>query len=143
MKIFIGADHGGFELKSKIMTTLKLDSDISLVDCGAFELNLKDDYPIFAKAVITNISKNKDSLGILICKTGIGMCMAANRHVGIYAALCTSQIHAIKSRQHNNANVLCLDSEFISNEDNLTILKTFLETPFTNLERHIKRIQMF
>lgn len=141
MKIFISSDHGGFELKSKLKTFIQGLGDFDLVDLGPYELNPTDDYPIFAKNLSEQVLQNQESLGILICRTGVGMSIAANRFKGIYAALCTTKEHAKRAREHENANVLCLDSEFIKQDTNLDIVKIFLETKFTNEERHIRRIK--
>jgi len=140
MKIFIAADHGGFELKAALLSFIKETFNFEIEDLGAVELNPTDDYPLFAKALSDKIIQNPDTMGILICRSGIGMSITANRHFGIFAALCTSEEQASISREHNNANVLCLDSEFISEEINKQIVSKFLTTQFTNDERHLRRL---
>lgn len=140
MKLFIASDHGGFELKHKIIEFIKSKFDYEIEDLGPYQLDPSDDYPIYAKKLSTNILEESGSLGILICKTGIGMSIAANRYSGIFAALCTTKEHAVRSRQHENANVLCLDSEFIEENTNKEITELFLSTPFSKEERHVRRI---
>ena len=140
MKIYIAADHGGFELKGKLKEFIKSTFNYDIEDLGAYELNPTDDYPIFAKNLAMKIIDNPQALGILICRTGIGMSIAANRFSGIFAALCTTKEHAVRSRQHENANILCLDAEFISEESNKEILRLFLTTDFSHEERLLRRI---
>jgi len=142
MKIYIASDHGGFELKAKLTEFINTNYSFQVEDLGALELDPADDYPVYAKALSQKVVATPESFGILICKTGVGMSIAANRFQGIFAALCTTKDHAIRSRQHENANVICLDSEFIDFETNLEIVKLFLNTPFSNEERHVRRIKM-
>lgn len=139
MKIFIAADHGGFTLKNEIIKEL---DEFSFTDLGPQELNLEDDYPDFAKILCDSLLQEPGSTGILICKSGIGMSIAANKFKGIFAALCFTPEHAKKAREHNNANVLCLDSEYGSPETHLEIVKTFLQTEFLGWEtRHGRRVK--
>lgn len=139
MKIFIAGDHGGFTLKNEIIKEL---DEFSFIDLGPLELNLDDDYPDFARILCDSLLHEPGSTGILICKSGIGMSIAANKFKGIFAALCFTPEHAKKAKEHNNANVLCLDSEYGSKENHLEIVKTFLQTEFLGWEtRHGKRVQ--
>lgn len=140
MKIYIGADHGGFELKSKIIDFLKARK-YGVVDCGAYQLNVEDDYPLFAKEVCKKIMEDTTSKGILICRSGIGMSITANKFKGIYAALCTSNEQSQRAIEHNHANVLCLDSEFIDENLNLQIVEEFFKSNEDNEERHLRRIK--
>ena len=140
MKIFIGTDHGGFNLKNTIVEELNNNSTYEVFDCGALSLDLEDDYPIFAQEVCKAVLTNANSVGILLCRTGIGMSIAANKFKGIYAALCTSKEQAQRAKEHNNANVICLDSEFIRESVNLEIINTFLNELPSNHERHFRRI---
>jgi ribose 5-phosphate isomerase B len=126
-KIFIGADHAGFELKSELLAQLELEYDIH--DCGTDSLE-RTDYPLYAKAVAQNVLDNPDAIGILICSTGIGMSIAANRYAGIRAALCHS-VKAVKlSRQHNNANVLVMGASTTSADEAMKLIETFIASPF-------------
>lgn len=141
MKVYLGADHGGFTLKSKLLDYLESLNTYEVQDLGAPTLNEEDDYTKYAEAVAQKVSEDESSIGILICRSGIGMCIAANKYKNIYAALCFTETHAIKAKQHNNANILCLDSDYGSKEDHFKITKTFLENSFEGFEsRHGRRV---
>lgn len=137
--IFIGSDHGGFYLKNKI--TEDYEGIASLVDVGPFEINPHDDYPDFAEKVARKVADTPGSFGILICRSGNGMCIAANKIRGAYAALCFTKKHAEMARKDDNANILCLDSDY-AGESPLQILDAFLSTTFAGLQtRHGRRFQ--
>jgi RpiB/LacA/LacB family sugar-phosphate isomerase len=140
MKVYIASDHGGFNLKNEMIEYLKGLGNYEVSDLGPETLDPNDDYPIYASKVAEAIQKDKDARGIIICKSGIGVSITANRFNGIFAANCNSIEMARLGRSHNDINVLCLDSELPS-EDPKEIAKTFLETEFSNEERHIRRIQ--
>lgn len=139
MKIFIGSDHGGYELKSTIIKFLK-ENNYSFEDVGTFS---KDscDYPPIAKEVAQKVAANS-ARGILVCGTGIGMSIAANKFKGIRAALCADTFSARLTREHNDSNILCLGERTIGSGLALDIVKTWLETEFSNHERHINRINL-
>lgn len=137
-KIFIGSDHAGFELKSAILDELILEHDIT--DFGTQSVDSVD-YPLFAKQVANGVLSNKDSFGILICSTGIGMSIAANRHRGIRAALCRSMKDVKLARHHNNANVLALGATNTSIDEAIEMIKAFLTTTFDG-GRHENRINL-
>jgi ribose 5-phosphate isomerase B len=137
--IYIGCDHAGFELKEHIVSILSRDYEI--IDCGPEHLDKGDDYPNFARLVCENVLDN-EARGILICDTGIGMSIAANRYQGIRAALVITPFMAERSRLHNDANVLCLGQEVVSQDLNMAFVHTWLTTDFTAVERHIRRLQM-
>lgn len=140
MKIAIGSDHGGFALKEVILALLKeLGHDIE--DVGCFSRDSVD-YPGFADRVCEIISQGEADKGILICGTGIGMSMAANKHDGIRAALCSEQYTARMSREHNDANVLCLGDRVTGPGIAEEIVSTWLSTTFGG-GRHQRRIEMF
>ena len=138
-KIVLGADHGGYELKNIIKAHLE-SCGFDTIDVGT---NSSDscDYPIFASKLCQKLQNNEADLGILVCGTGIGMSMAANKHKGIRAACCSDTFSARLTRLHNNANVLCLGARVLSYENALEILKSFLSAQFMG-EHHIRRIEM-
>ncbi len=140
MKIAVGSDHGGLELKNIIVTFLN-DIDVEVLDIGC---NSPDsvDYPDFAGAVCAKIQAGQCERGILVCGTGIGMSIAANRNRDIRAALCHEAFTARMSREHNNANVLCLGGRVIGSEVALDIVRVWLETEFAG-DRHQRRLDMF
>lgn len=141
MKIAIGSDHGGYELKLDVIKHLQ-DRGIDVIDLGC-DSTESCDYPIFARAVTDEIRAARADLGILICGTGIGMSIAANKEDGIRAALCHDVFSAGATREHNNANVLCMGARVIGPGLALLIVDTFIDTPFSNDERHIRRINLF
>lgn len=141
MKIAIGSDHGGYELKLQIIKHLT-DRGIAVDDKGCYSTE-SCDYPIYAKAVAEDVAAAKSDLGILICGTGIGMSLAANKVEGIRAALCHDCFSAKATKEHNNANVLCMGARVIGPGLALMIVDDFIDTPFSNDERHIRRINMF
>lgn len=141
MKIVIGSDHGGYELKQEVMGHLK-KRGIEVVDVGCYSAE-SCDYPVYAKPVTEAIQSGDADLGILICGTGIGMSMAANKEKGIRAALCHDTFSAKATREHNNANILCMGARVVGPGLALMIIDTFIDTPFSNDERHIRRISYF
>lgn len=136
--IYIAADHRGFRLKEDIKKWLETEL-YEFRDLGAFEYNKDDDYPDFAiKLGETVIREN--ARGILICGSGAGASIAANKVNGIRAGLCTSVKQAASARSDDNINILCLSADWVSVEDNQKITDTFLKTLFSSEERHIRRI---
>ncbi|MDU5998561.1 MAG: ribose 5-phosphate isomerase B, partial [Finegoldia magna] len=137
MKIAIAADHGGFELKDSMVEYIKsLGNEV--MDLGTNSADSVD-YPDYAKKVCEEIQQENSDLGILICGTGIGMSLAANKFEGIRAA-CVSDVYSAKmSRNHNNANVLCIGARVIGDEVAKLIIKTFLENEF-EAGRHQRRV---
>lgn len=136
MKVYIGSDHAGIELKDYLKKLLEKNHNIE--DFGTFSGDSVD-YPDFAHKVAENVAKDSGSFGILICGTGNGMAMTANKHKGIRAALCWSKEIAALAKQHNNANILVLPARFIDNDCAAEILETFIATEFEG-GRHLKRI---
>lgn len=136
-KIFIGSDHAGFDLKQDILNAEF--NGLSFVDCGTHSSE-RTDYPTYAKKVCAEVLKNPNSFGVLICYTGIGMSIAANRHLGIRAALCATLSDVKLSRHHNNANVLVLGAHAISKNNAIEMINTFITTLF-EAGRHLTRIQ--
>lgn len=139
MTVFIGADHRGFELKEKLKTYLG-ELGYEVEDCGNNVLDNNDDYPDFGIAVGEKVVESK-GLGIVICGSGVGISIAANKINGVRCALCWNVDVAKQSREHLDANVLALPSDFSSFEEAKEIVKTFLETKFSGEERHKRRIQ--
>ena len=140
MKIAIGCDHGGFDLKTAVVGFLA-DLGHEVIDCGT-NSNDSVDYPNFAKKVCDSVTSGAAQAGILICGTGIGMSMAANKITGIRAALCHELFTARMSREHNDANVLCFGARVIGPGLALEMVRTWVETEFAG-GRHQQRIDMF
>ncbi|QCK13591.1 ribose 5-phosphate isomerase B [Mangrovivirga cuniculi] len=136
-KLFIGGDHAGFGLKQKFVDYLK-DKGFNVTDHGTHSED-STDYPDYAHPVADDVSKNDDSLGILICGSGNGVCMTANKHKDIRAALCWNEELAALARQHNNANVICIPSRFVEEDVAFKMLSTFLNTDFEG-GRHERRV---
>ena len=128
MKIAIGADHGGYSLKEILIDDLK-SSGYDLEDLGTYSTDSVD-YPDFSQKVCNQVTQGQADLGILICGTGIGMSIAANKHQGIRAALCGDVYSAKLTRQHNNSNVLCLGARVIGDELAKMIVHTWLDAEF-------------
>ncbi len=138
-KIFIGNDHAGKDLKDFLINFLKNNyQEIEIINVGTDSYE-SCDYPDYAKKVSLNVLKEEDSIGILICGTGIGMSIAANKIRGIRAALCYNSTAAKLARQHNNANILCLGQRIIGFELAKDIVDTFIKTEFEG-NRHLNRI---
>jgi len=138
-KIFIGNDHAGKDLKDFLINFLKNNyQEIEVINVGTDSYE-SCDYPDYAKEVSLNVLKEEDSIGILICGTGIGMSIAANKIKGIRAALCYNSTTAKLARQHNNANILCLGQRIIGFELAKDIVDTFIKTEFEG-NRHLNRI---
>jgi len=137
MKIFIGADHRGFQLKKKVVEALKgLGHEV--VDVGTDTEATACDYPLIAYKVATAIRQIPGSRGILLCMTGIGHSIAANKVPGVYAALVYNREAAVLSREHNDSNVLVLGSKFVDTTEMLEIIKLWLSTGFEG-GRHLRR----
>ncbi len=142
MKIFLGSDHAGYELKSDIREHL-VHSGHEVEDVGPHTLDPKDDYPQFAFAVTTKLlgDDDDDSRGILICGSGQGMTIAANRVRGIRAATAWNEQSAKDCREDDNCNVLTLPARLVDSEDALKIIDVWLKTPFSNSPRHQRRLK--
>ncbi len=138
--IAIGSDHGGFELKKEVMAHLDARG-LEYKDFGTYS-DASCDYPVYGKAVAKAVASGECERGIIICGTGIGISIAANKVHGIRAALCGDCFSAEATRQHNDANVLALGARVVGPGLALKIVDTFLDTPFSNSERHIRRIEM-
>lgn len=141
MKIYIGADHNGFELKNHLYKFL-LKSGYDVIDAGDKVLDPNDDFPQFAGRVVSAVlaDDDRDARGILICGSGQGMCMAANRFKGVYASLCWNMSEARSARNDDDSNVLCLSSKSTDEEKAEAIVNTFLSTPFAGAPRFKRRL---
>lgn len=137
MKIALGADHGGYELKEQVKKYLN-DKGFEVLDLGAHSTESVD-YPEFGKAVGNAVVEGKADRGIIICGTGIGISIAANRIAGVRAALCTNTTMAKLTREHNDANVLALGARMVGDVLALDMIDTFLTTEFEG-GRHANRI---
>lgn len=135
--IYIGSDHGGFELKQVIVQHLK-QQEIDVIDCGTFSAD-RVDYPDIARVVCEKVLED-DEQGILLCGTGIGMSMTANKFKGIRAAVCTDPYSSRMTRQHNDANVLCMGQRVVGEGLALDIVDSFLAAEFEG-GRHKNRVE--
>ena len=138
--IAIGSDHGGFALKQALMAHLDRRG-LAYRDFGTYS-DASCDYPVYAKVVANAVVSGECERGIIICGTGIGVSITANKIPGIRAALCGDCFSAEATRLHNDANVLCMGARVVGEGLALKIADTFLDTPFSNDERHIRRISM-
>ena len=139
-KIIIGSDHAGFIVKNKLAAYLQ-QSGFDVDDAGTYTTE-SCDYPVIAKEVAQNIKEGKYEKGILVCGTGIGMSIAANKVKGIRAAVVSDTCSAKMSRLHNDANILCLGERIVGEELAKDIAEIWLKTPFLG-ERHSRRVEMF
>lgn len=137
-KLYIGADHGGFELKEKIKAYLS-KKGIKFEDLGSTEYDKTDDYPDYAILVAEKVSKNNGK-GILLCRTGHGVCIVANKLNSVRAVTCRNKEEAVKSREHVDANLLCIPGDYLTLEEVQEIIGAWLNTNFSNAERHIRRL---
>jgi RpiB/LacA/LacB family sugar-phosphate isomerase len=137
MKIFIGSDHRGFQLKKKMDAALK-SLGHQVVDMGTHDESTACDYPQVALQVAQEVVRHSASRGILLCMTGIGHSIAANKVPGVYAALVYNKEAALLSRQHNDSNVLVLGSKFVDEANMMEIVKIWLSTDFEG-GRHLRR----
>ncbi|HSX44805.1 MAG TPA: RpiB/LacA/LacB family sugar-phosphate isomerase [Candidatus Saccharimonadales bacterium] len=142
MKIYVGTDHRGYQLKQPLVKFLK-DSGYPVLDDGDQRLDPDDDFPVFAKQVVTDVlaSDDKDARGILLCGSGQGMCMAANRHKGIRAVLGYNREAAKLSRNDDDSNILCLPADDLENNQLKQIVDVWLNTKFEAAPRFVRRLK--
>lgn len=136
--IYVDADHRGFKIKNKIVDFLR-EKEYDVKDLGTNNYNEEDDYSEISLKLAEKVVK-ENTKGILLCGSGVGVCIAANKVDGARAALCTSEKQARLAREDDDANILCLSAELVDEETNLEIVKIFLETVFSSEEKHIRRI---
>jgi ribose 5-phosphate isomerase B len=136
--IFVGSDHAGYELKEKVKKWLE-EMGVGFVDLGPIKFDKDDDYPIYAKSVAGKVAAG-DGEGILVCDTGEGMAIAANKISGVRATLVDNDLAAERSREHNDSNILVLGSELQSDEDAKRFLEIWLTNEFSGEKRHQRRL---
>lgn len=155
--IYLASDHTGFELKNKIIDLLKEEGN-EVEDCGAFELNPNDDYPDFISKAAEKVSADPQSVGIIFGGSGQGEAMMANKFPNVRCALFYGSVMPVKAvditgrqstdpleivkltREHNHANMLSIGIRFLTEEDIIKAIKVWLNTPFSNEERHVRRV---
>ncbi len=138
--IYVGSDHRGYQTKETLIEALRaLNYDVT--DLGNSSYDPDDDYADIGIELAEKVVSTNGNKGILICGSGVGVCIAANKVVGARAALCVSEKQARLAREDDDANILCLSADLINIDDNINIAKTFLETIFSSSEKHIRRIQ--
>ena len=137
--IAIGSDHGGYDLKQAIIEHLTAQG-IEVKDFGTYDKK-SCDYPVYGKAVAHAVADGTCEKGIVVCTTGLGISMVANKVKGIRCAVCADTLSAKMTRLHNDANVLSLGGGIVGTNLGLEIVDTFLNTPFSNEEKHIRRIR--
>lgn len=138
--IYLGADHRGFELKQKLYQKL-VEAGYQATDLGNNHLDPNDDYVIFAHKVADATTQDPINRGIVLCGSGVGMDMVANKVLGIRSALVFDVKRAKQAREHEDANILSLPADILDEETTWEIVKTFLDTPFSGEERHIRRLK--
>ncbi|MFA6307327.1 MAG: RpiB/LacA/LacB family sugar-phosphate isomerase [Patescibacteria group bacterium] len=140
MTIYLGADHNGFGMKEYLQDYLE-SHDYQVRDLGNVKFQANDDYPDWAKKVTKQVQKDQNSLGILICGSGQGMCMVANKYKNIRAGIGWSGAAARRMKHDDNANILCLPAWSLNNKQSIHIVKAWLSTDFSKLTRHKRRIK--
>lgn len=138
--IGIGSDHGGYELKEKVKKHLE-ERGLAYKDFGTYS-TASCDYPVYGRAVAKAVASGECDRGIIICGTGIGISITANKVKGIRAALCSDCFSAQATREHNDANILAMGARVLGDGLAIKIVDTFLDTPFSGDERHVRRISM-
>ncbi len=139
LRVALGADHGGFSLKNELLTRLRDGCEI--FDLGAHTLNPVDDYPDFAEAVAREVASGQTQRGILVCGSGVGASIAANKVLGIRACLCHDTYSAHQGVEHDDMNVLCLGARVVGLELATELVAAFLSARFTGEERHCRRLE--
>ena len=137
--IAVGADHGGFEAKKALIAKLN-ENNLTVIDCGAYSLEKTDDYPDFAAAVASKVACGEADAGVLICRSGIGMAIAANRYHGVRAAVCEDMETVTLARQHNCANVAVLSGDHLTDDCRWKLVSAFMTTKFSGEDRHERRL---
>ena len=139
LRVALGADHGGFSLKNELVR--QLHDRCEILDLGAYTYDSDDDYPDFAEAVACEVTSGRAQRGILVCGSGVGACVAANKVPGIRACLCHDTYSAHQGVEHDDMNVLCLGARVIGLELAMELVIAFLNAHFTGEERHRRRLE--
>ena len=139
MRIAIGADHGGFALKAQLATFLE-ELGHEVLDVGAHAMDASDDYPDFAKAVAEGVASQKAQRGIMVCGSGVGASVAANKVRGVRASVCHDTYSAHQGVEHDDMNVLCLGDRIVGVELAKELVRSFVSARFTGEERHRRRL---
>jgi ribose 5-phosphate isomerase B len=139
MRIAIGADHGGFDLKREIVAQLK-QAGHDVLDLGAHAYDAADDYPDFARAVAEALTSGRAERGVIVCGSGVGACVAANKVNGVRAAVCHDTYSAHQGVEHDDMNVLCLGARIVGVELARELVSAFLGATFSGEERHVRRL---
>ena len=139
MRIAVGADHGGFPLNERVIAELSAAAH-DIIDFGTHDGSQPDDYPVYALKVGQAVQSGQAEIGILICGSGVGASVAANKLRGVRAALCGDTYSAHQSREHDDCNVLCLGARVIGAELALDIVRAFIAARFTGEDRHRRRL---
>lgn len=141
MKIFLAADHRGFDLKEKLREWLK-EKGYAVEDCGNQRFDPADDYPDFAASAATKVAEDPaHHRGVLLCGSGIGMDVAANKFPGLRATVVWNTESAAQARSHDDVNAIAIAADWVAPEEASEIVRVFLETPFSGEERHVRRIK--
>jgi ribose 5-phosphate isomerase B len=140
MRVAIAADHGGFRLK-EMMVAFLASIGYEVVDLGAHDEDLSDDYPDFARAVAESITKDEAERGVIICGSGVGASVAASKFPGVRAAVCHDSYSAHQGVEHDDMNVLCLGGRVIGEELAKEIVVMYLHARFSGAERHLRRLE--
>ena len=140
MKVSIGSDHGGFDLKEAVKKHLE-ERGIECVDKGCYDKS-SCDYPVFGRAAAQAVASGECEKGIVICTTGIGISITANKVKGVRCALCSDTLTARMTREHNDANMLAMGAGIVGENLAMSIVDTFLDTEFSGAERHQRRVDM-
>jgi|TARA_B100001013_G_scaffold239529_1_gene147698 ribose 5-phosphate isomerase B len=139
MRISVAADHNGYELKNEISEILKRDGH-DVIDIGPHSLDPLDDYPDFAKPLAKSVSSGETDRGIMVCGSGVGASVAANKVKGVRAAVCHDIYSAHQGVEHDNMNILCLGSRIVGTEVVRELVSAFISAEYTNEERHARRL---
>ena len=139
MRVAVGADHGGYALKSELIS--RLSDRCKILDLGAREFDPTDDYPDYADSVSLEVASGRADRGIIICGSGVGACIVANKVRGVRACLCHDTYSAHQGVEHDNMNILCLGSRVIGPELAVELADAFLSARFSGEERHLRRLE--
>lgn len=140
MKIYLGADHGGFELKELVKEWLS-EWGYEYDDLGALSFDPEDDYPQFAFQVAQRVTTEPEAIGILACRSSAGVVIAANKVTGARAVGIVDELAAKHAREHNNANLIALAGDWLNPDQARLVIQSFLSTPFSHAERHVRRLE--